>query len=428
MKKIPLISQIIIIYSTIFTLMAGLGYFLLIPAIETPYVQETYDEINYQLNEYISTGTISDRRYVYVTLPSGGEALFEGSNSMILRSQTVLLFAEEAATSSLPSGNGYLEIPTQDKEILYSYEQQPGALYLVAIIGEAHPISENAVLMAQIIGIVLLVFFLPIIVILVWSILVAQSIKSLDQRLKNGRMTQHSLILSKEIEKLDGAIGEYQKEISKNEKDKQALFQNISHELKTPITTIQSYAEGIEDGMFMGKDLKKATHVIQDETKKLLGSLNQIMELNRLSYQKQQEVPDNKKTTDLKTLIPRLIEDYKQKYPSVTFKVNLADTVYFGEEKTWLTVLTNIFENNIRHVAKNIVISGEKTTLSISNDGEKIPEDLLGRLFTPFVKGEKGSYGLGLTIIKSALELNGYSIEIKNLDQGVVYRIQRRKK
>jgi len=428
MKKITLISQIIIIYSVVFAFMAGLGYFLFIPAIETPYVQESYNEINYQLNEFIVSDTISDRRYVYVTVSSGGSATFEGSNSMVLRSQTVLSFAESVADSSSTSGNGYLDISTQEKEILYGYEKSLDTLYLVAIISEANPISGNTVLMSQIIGIVLIVFFLPIIVVLIWSILVAQSIKSLNKRLKFTKGAQKSFIISNEIAKLDGAIADYQKELAGNEKEKQELFQNISHELKTPITTIQSYAEGIEDGLFKGKDLKKATMVIQAETKKLLGSLNQIMELNRLSYQKQQELPQSDQTTDLSALLTKITEGYARKYPSVTFDIHLTEPSYHGEEKTWTTILINIFENNIRHGAKNIAIRGDSEKLSISNDGESIPEELLKRLFTPFVKGEKGSYGLGLTIIRSALELNGYSIEIQNLDPGVLYLIKAQKK
>ena len=427
MKKIPLISQIIIIYSVIFAFMAGFGYFLFIPAIETPYVQETYNEINYQLDEFMISGTVSDRRYIYVTVPFTGTATFEGSNSMVLRSQTVLLFAESVVDSASTSGNGYLDISTQEKEILYGYQKDGSMLYLVAIIGEANPISGNTVLMSQIIGIVLLVFFLPIIVILVWSILVAQSIKSINKRLKITNGSRKNFILSKEINNLDNAIADYQKEIAGNEKDKQELFQNISHELKTPITTIQSYAEGIEDGVFKGKDLKKATMVIQAETKKLLGSLNQIMELNRLSYQKQQ-LPETGKTTNLLVLLNKIIEGYARKNPDVAFKISLADPTYLGEEKTWTTIMTNIFENNIRHGAKTIVIEGDNQNLSVSNDGENIPEDLLKRLFTPFVKGEKGSYGLGLTIIKAALELNGYSIEIQNLSKGVLYHIQPLKK
>lgn len=425
MKKIPLLSQIILIYSIIFALMTGLGYFLLIPAIETPYVQETYKEINYQLNEYVSSGVISDRRYVYVTLPSSGSVSFDGSNSMVLRSQTITDFALSAMASSSLEGNGYLDIDNQDKEILYGFQKDVDALYLVAMIGEAHPISGNPVLMTQIIGIILLVFFLPIIFILIWSILVARSIRSLNQQLGKQKNHRSVFVISKEIESLDQALTHYQKEMAQNAQEKQELFQNISHELKTPITTIQSYSEGIEDGLFKGQELNKAALVIQSETQKLLGSLNQIMELNRWSYLKQQESIGEEKSTHLQRFLPLLLSSYQTKYPKVTFELVLEEDEFKGNEKTWTTVFTNIFENNIRHGATTITISGDNKKLGIANDGEKIPENLLTRLFTPFVKGEKGSYGLGLTIIKTALELQGYSIHIKNQDQGVTYFIEK---
>jgi len=423
MKRIPLITQIIIIYSTIFAFMAALGYFVLIPVIETPYVQESYREINYQLEAFADSGIVGDHRYLFITIPSNGSYEFDGSNSMVLRSQPVLLLADALANSADVSGNGYLEIAIQD--ILYGYERRPDALYLAVIPGEIHPISEDSVLMTQIVLVIMLVFFLPIIFILSWSLLLAKSIKSLDVRFEAKRSNRRVTTISTEIEKLDMALVRYQKEIAANEVEKQELFQNISHELKTPITTIQSYAEGIEDGLFTVKTIRKATDVIQEQTRILLKALNQIMDLNRLTYLKRQEAKNVKSKIDLIQVLDRLIVEYRQSASRrpVQITVDIPTPLFFGDESSWTTCLRNIFDNNIRHGAKKITVSGHNGDLTISNDGETIPEELLSRLFSPFVKGEKGSYGLGLTIIKSSLELNGYSVKIENSAQGVAYII-----
>lgn len=69
-------------------------------------------------------------------------------------------------------------------------------------------------------------------------------------------------------------------EIEQNERTKQEMFQNLSHDFKTPITVIKSYAEAIEDGIADVKD----TTIIIEQTKKLEQKVNRLLEYNKLEY------------------------------------------------------------------------------------------------------------------------------------------------
>jgi two-component system sensor histidine kinase CssS len=230
------------------------------------------------------------------------------------------------------------------------------------------------------------------------------------------------------LESLSSSIEEYKTEIAANQKEKQILFQNISHELKTPITNIRSYAEGLEDGMFAPSEIPGASKVIQEEAARLLGSLNQVMELNRLNYHKEEKVSPSVNSVDLSVIISTIKNEIKVTNPGVEIVSDYDCSKVNGDSSSWNTIIKNIFSNNIRHGATKISITGTCHRLMIENNGESIPEELLHRLFTPFVKGEKGSYGLGLSIIKTALELNGYSITIENISKGVRYLITKNSK
>ena len=96
---------------------------------------------------------------------------------------------------------------------------------------------------------------------------------------------------------------------------------------------------------------------------------------------------------------------------------------YYGTEEHWETILDNILSNFCRYAKTTIKITAKQNKLILYNDGENIADDLLEGIFTPFRKGIKGEFGLGLSIVKKTLNLIGYDIVIKNQKKGVVFII-----
>ena len=90
--------------------------------------------------------------------------------------------------------------------------------------------------------------------------------------------------------------------------------------------------------------------------------------------------------------------------------------------------LDNILSNFMRYTKTTIKITVRQNKIILYNDGEPIEKDFIEAIFTPFRKGIKGQFGLGLSIVKKTLNLMDYDITIKNEKKGVSFTITRDKK
>ena len=82
----------------------------------------------------------------------------------------------------------------------------------------------------------------------------------------------------------------------------------------------------------------------------------------------------------------------------------------------------------MRYADKTIKITAKNNRLTLYNDGPNIDPALLEGIFTPFRKGIKGEFGLGLSIVKKTLNILGYDITIKNEKKGVSFHIYKTSK
>ncbi|MFW6298228.1 MAG: sensor histidine kinase, partial [Bacillota bacterium] len=312
------------------------------------------------------------------------------------------------------------------KRLYYVYEEEAGEVYFTGTIADIHPFFSNQIVTNQMIGLILVAFFVPVVAIILWSLSVSKSIHSLKRIYKSSSPSgKRPLILSREMAELEATLNDYQEEVRTHDQQKQKLFQNISHELRTPVTTIQSYAEAIEDGVIKEEDIVDTSKTIQDQTKILMNTLSQIMNLNKLVYQEQNPSKSQSNVTvNLGEIMFNIFSDYQKNHETLKIDANLDPIYYRGDADTWKTVLSNILDNNIRHGADNIKVKLLEHKIIIDNNGESIPEELLDKLFTPYTHGSKGSFGLGLTIIEKALHQYGYNVSVENISDGVRYTIE----
>ena len=98
---------------------------------------------------------------------------------------------------------------------------------------------------------------------------------------------------------------------------------------------------------------------------------------------------------------------------------------YYGTEEHWETILDNLLGNFMRYASTTIKITAKNNKIILYNDGAPIDNDLLNGIFTPFRKGMKGQFGLGLSIVKKTLNMLGYDIVIRNERKGVSFVITR---
>jgi signal transduction histidine kinase len=220
---------------------------------------------------------------------------------------------------------------------------------------------------------------------------------------------------SGEIKEVAQSVYDMASELQRYINTQQTFFQNASHELKTPLMTIQGYAEGIKEKVFDEQEEEKGLEVIVSEVNRLKKIINEMillakLESEELSYQNE-KIP-------LSVLLDKVIE---RALPLATEKnVELrkqeGENLYLlGDEERLLRALLNLTVNGIRHGTSTLLISSLMQNghiqIMIEDDGEGISEELMPHIFHRFVKGKNGETGLGLAISRAIIEQSGGKIQ-----------------
>lgn len=229
-----------------------------------------------------------------------------------------------------------------------------------------------------------------------------------------------------EVSKLSESIMMMSNRINSYDKAQKAFLQNASHELKTPLMSIQGYAEGIETGLF--PDTKKAGVIIKEESNKLNQLLTELLILSRIENQ-------NYDMSLEKTSLNEIMKDFLQRIEGIALKENKtvnyiepSDTINIAYNESLFTQgFMNIVSNAIRYASKNVTISvsnSEKDVIiEVADDGQGIDDKDMPSLFERFYKGRNGQSGLGLAIAKSAVEAMKGSIQAFNTQSGAKFII-----
>ena len=263
--------------------------------------------------------------------------------------------------------------------------------------------------------------------------------KRLDEIGDLSRNLNHmSFQLRRTIEKLEIANERLTSQMEKEraqEKQRRQLFAAVSHELKTPITILKGEIGGMIDGVGSYKD--RDTYLISayEWTQTLERLVLQILNVTRLEGEK---IQLNISTCDVSELIKRGMKHHESLAGTGNVNVawQLADDLLIQADSEQLTLaISNVISNAIIYTPSEseVVIETKKqeatVLLTVTNHGAMIPEDELEHLFQPFYRLEKsrnrhtGGSGLGLFIVKNILDLHGFSYNIKNGDDCVIFTI-----
>ncbi|MDD4094645.1 MAG: HAMP domain-containing sensor histidine kinase [Oscillospiraceae bacterium] len=230
--------------------------------------------------------------------------------------------------------------------------------------------------------------------------------------------------MDKELDSLAGDMNLMAHRLSKADTEQKTFFQNASHELRTPLMSIQGYAEGIKYKVFDNPD--EATEVIISESKRLSDMVENLLTLSRLDLIGSGAPATNKLPLDLRELVDSVIENTRgsaflaRKRISSTYPDQTV--IVFGNDNDLFRALENLLANAIRHATNDVDLSikhvDRYAVITITDDGEGIPDDLLPVIFNRFVRGEKGKHGIGLALVKAIVENHGGSISASNRKDG----------
>lgn len=226
---------------------------------------------------------------------------------------------------------------------------------------------------------------------------------------------------------LMGIIGMIIGQIIEKKQERQIqFFQNASHELKTPLMSIQGYAEGIQTGII---DTQKAADIIIDESEKMSELVEELLCVSKI---------DSKQMTlkytqiDIKEFLYDCIRSMEAVFDKKKILINIdfpKETIYlYGDEVQLRKVFLNILSNSIRYVETEIIISckqvKENILISIQDDGKGIDSLTLNHLFERFYTGKDGNTGIGLSLSKEIIKLHNGKIKAENNAKGACFIVE----
>ena len=295
----------------------------------------------------------------------------------------------------------------------------------IALTGSSY-INDMRISIFKIILLVVgITFIIVSMVILIWSNSLVNRIKKLKEKIDNQNNDNYNHKIKydyeDEISTLEVALEKMRVYLKEEEEYKNQMYQNISHDFKTPITVMKSYIEAFEDGVITDKE---AVKVSKEQLSKLEGKVHSLLYLNKLNYFK-----DKKDIIKERCDVSKVVFDSVDKFSLVrndvkfTLDIDEKNTIFKGSSEMWEAIIDNILNNFIRYANKEIKITIKNNKIILFNDGPNIDKDVLNNIFSPFEKGVNGVFGLGLSIVKKTLTFLNYDINIQNTKNGVKFII-----
>ena len=227
--------------------------------------------------------------------------------------------------------------------------------------------------------------------------------------------------LSKVVDSINGLVDstvaaiEDEREI---EKSKDELITNVSHDIRTPLTSIIGYLGLIEDGQYQSNDeILKYTSIAYKKAKQMKSLVEDLFEYSKV---RQPSVPVNNISFDMVQLLEQLAElEAKKKNIQIQVETKETQLIMDGDTEKLVRVFNNLITNALKYGAEadRIVIEIEKAkneaVVTVKNNGTPIPREALDQLFDRFYRvdgsrsQEISGTGLGLAIAQNIVNLHG---------------------
>ncbi len=335
--------------------------------------------------------------------------------------------------------NGRVPYLVKQQDVMFS-DEETGSVYIVSDVNTLIPQTKTSLFQA--IGSLVIVFLLTALFLLIW--LYAGVIKPINKLIQATRRIKEGdldFCLEKtgedEIGELSADFEEMRAHLKTEidtriqyEEDLRSLIGNISHDLKTPLTTIKGYAEGMMDGVAdTPEKQEKYLRTIRSKAEDMTRMVEELALYTRIDCK---SYPYHFEKVRLKDFFADCIEEDEPELERKNVKLTLADKLpeddeVYADREQLKRIAMNIIGNAVKYLSKD---SGEITiTLTDENDyirteisdtGVGIPEKDLPHIFERFYRGDtsrntgKGGSGLGLAIVKQIVEDHGGTISARS--------------
>lgn len=230
-----------------------------------------------------------------------------------------------------------------------------------------------------------------------------------------------------ELAELAEAFNTMAMSLSTQESSRRSFVANVSHELKTPMTSIGGFIDGILDGTISEDKQEYYLRLVSDEVKRLSRLVTGMMNMSKIEAG---EMQINLRTFDISANIFKTLLNFEKKINDKNIEIVGLDTMQStpvtADEDMLQQVIYNLVDNAVKFTPNGGYIfikdykDSEKTFVSIRNSGDGIERDELNKVFERFYKVDRSrSYdvkgaGLGLFLVKSIIELHGGEIRVES--------------
>ena len=217
--------------------------------------------------------------------------------------------------------------------------------------------------------------------------------------------------------------------LQKTEQQRREFIANISHELKTPMTTIAGYADGILDGVISPEEERQYLSIISTESRRLSRLVRRMLDVSQLQSL---DLIKQKAPFDLSESMRRVLVSMEKKITARGLDVDVDipedPVIVLGDNDLLTQVVYNLLENAAKFAAQGSTLflglekRGEKALVTVRNTGLTIPPEEIPLLFERFHKSDKSrsedkdGVGLGLYIVRTILEQHREKITATSQD------------
>ena len=236
---------------------------------------------------------------------------------------------------------------------------------------------------------------------------------------------------AQEVQELALAFNNMAVSLEKSEYQRKEFVANVSHELKTPMTTIGGYIDGILDGTIPPEKHRQSMQIVSAETKRLNRLVRSMLDISRL--QDSGDIPEDQKSRfDITELAGQVLFTFEQKITqkALDVQVNMPEySVFTRANADYITqVVYNLLDNAVKfcpqegQLSLSVKEGKDKVYICISNSGSTIPQEELPFLFDRFHKLDKSrsenrdGYGLGLYIVKTIVCAHNEDISVTSAE------------
>lgn len=232
-----------------------------------------------------------------------------------------------------------------------------------------------------------------------------------------------------EMADLAKAFNSMARDLASLESSRRSFVANVSHELKTPMTTIGGFIDGMLDGTISEDKREHYLKIVSDEVKRLSRLVVSMLNLSKIEAG---ELALKRRDFDICEMLFRTTLGFEQVIEQRGFEITGLDTIestiISGDEDMLTQVVYNLIDNAVKFTPEHgeinfsVVHDMQKVYVTIRNSGKGVPQEEIERIFERFYKVDKSrSYdvkgvGLGLYIAKSIVEMHGGCIKAGSIE------------